>query len=302
MAKRVVAQDPLQRRQRTIRFPRAGGGRHHLHRHQADTGGGQLLIGGVVGRAYRETVSAQQDLELPHRQHAVHDVVGFVSADADVADLPLLFGVLPNRDQLVGNGRNGIPRVHVPDVQVVRAQFLKAGVELRDRIRGGLRLGFAREYDLVARPLKGGPHHALVVTLLVAARGVEIGDAQVDGTGNHARIGRNHAPVSDRRDLESGPAQRPVADRRGLRRCRPGGLRGRRLGRGSVRQPGNWQAQSGHQEVSARGIGFHWLFSEAGILISDNRLFFHSLPQAADHKVRWSAPPRLRSLPRNMHH
>ena len=170
---------------------------------------------------------------------------------------PCCLGVLPDRDQLVGNGRHGIPGVHVPDVQVVRAQFLKAGVELRHRLRGGLRLGLAGEHDLVAHALQRGPHHALVVALLVPARGVEIGDAHVDRPGNHAAIGRNHAPVADRRDLEPGLAQRPVADRRGPRRRGSGGLRGGRLGRRRVGHAGDWKAQPGHEEVSTRGISLH---------------------------------------------
>ena len=236
----LVFQDPLQRRQAHIRLLGAGGGRHHLHRHQADAGGGQLVVGVVVLRARGEAVGAQQDFEFSHRQDPVQNGIGIVRADADVPDLPLRLGVIPDRDQLVGNGRNAIPRVHVPDVQVVRTQFLEAGIELGDGLRGRLGFGFAGEHDFVAVALQCGPDHALVIALPVPARGVEIGDTHVGRPGNHASVGRNHAPVTDRGDLKPGLAQRPVADRRGARRCRSGSLCGGCLRRRCAGHAGDW--------------------------------------------------------------
>ena len=65
------------------------------------------------------------------------------------------------------------------------------------------RMGFGGENDLLALGAERRADHALVVAVLIAARGVEVVDADIGGALNHAGVGGDHASEADRGDLRS---------------------------------------------------------------------------------------------------
>src|SRR5581483_959369 len=93
----------------------------------------------------------------------------------------------------------------------------------------GFRRRLAGEGQVFTLALQGGSNHAFVIAALVDARGIEIGDPDVGGAFDHARVGGNHASESDRGYLQSGFAEDAVAEsRRGDRGA--AGIGGSRAG------------------------------------------------------------------------
>ena len=68
-------------------------------------------------------------------------------------------------------------------------------------------VGLGGEDDLLAFCAEGGADHALVVAVLVAARGIEIIDAQIDGALDDAGVRGDHATEADGGDFEAGAAK-----------------------------------------------------------------------------------------------
>ena len=197
------------------------------------------LLGGVVRVPIGEVVGAEHHLELADLENAVHDGVRIVRAHADEADLALLLGRRPGVDDSSVICSARVSGVHVPDVEVIRAEFLQTGLELRRRFgRGGA--SDLLDRTILSRPaLQGGADHAFVVAALIAARGIEVGDAHVQGPRNHTGIGRDHAAEAHGGDLQSRLAQRTVIQ------CRS------RRGRGHT---GSREAAAGRASPVARNL------------------------------------------------
>ena len=119
--------------------------------------------------------------------------------------------------------------------------------------------GLAGDEDVVAAALERRAHHALVVAALVAARGVEVVDAEVGGALDHAVVGGDHAAEADLGHLEARPSEPALANRR--RRGRFGQCRPRYRRRGRVAGRGHGHSASGErggcQELTAGAAAGH---------------------------------------------
>ena len=62
-----------------------------------------------------------------------------------------------------------------------------------------------------ARALQSRAHHAFAIAVLIAARGIEIGDAHIEGARDHAGIGGDHGAEAYRGHLQSGLSQYAIA-------------------------------------------------------------------------------------------
>src|ERR1017187_4537199 len=76
-----------------------------------------------------------------------------------------------------------------------------------------------------ARALQSRAHHAFAIAVLIAARGIEIGDAHIEGARDHAGIGGDHGAEAYRGHLQSGLSQYAIANTVGPGRIRRGGQR-----------------------------------------------------------------------------
>ena len=90
--------------------------------------------------------------------------------------------------------------VQIPDVDVVGVELAQALFEMLHHAGFVGRVGLGGEDDLLALGSERRADHALVVAVLVAARGVEVVDAEVGGARDHAGVGGDHAAEADRGD------------------------------------------------------------------------------------------------------
>ena len=211
--------------------------RHHLHGDDAHAGLSRGPDGrrhvrdarGLVGHGHvlhREVVGGQDDVGLSQldqvRQHPVHVEV---RADAGEPDLSGLLGDALGLEQIVGHLGRGALGVQIPDVEVVGPQLAQAGVQIASAPPAAVWLSVLLEMiDLLPPALQRRAQHALVVAVHVAARGVEVDDADVGGPLDHRLIGRRHAAERQRRHLQAGLAERAVRELDVLRRAlRSGG-------------------------------------------------------------------------------
>ncbi len=142
--------------------------------------------------------------------------------------------------------------VQVPDVDVVRLEFAKAGVEVGEQglLRFGRRLG--REGDVLADALQRGADHALAVARLVAAGGIEVADAEVGGAFDDARVRGDHAAEADRSHLQAGFSKSAIGKL---------GLFGFRLLERSRTEGQAWSGQPRSEKASTRGLLRHDVIS-----------------------------------------
>jgi len=172
--------------------------RHDFHGHHSDAGRFGPVDGGVELRSHREVVADEHDIDLPALDGAIdHRGLPFVGAHAGEADLPILLGDGLRFEQVVGDLVATVLAVQIPNVDVVGAQGCEGCVDVLQRPRLVLGVALARDVDLLAAGLERGAHHALVVAALVAARGIEIVDAEVGGLLDHAPVGGDHAAERD---------------------------------------------------------------------------------------------------------
>src|ERR1022692_1052377 len=92
--------------------------------------------------------------------------------------------------------------MQVPDVYVIRAQFLQTGIDMREGVGFVAGAGLGGKDDVLAPVLQGRPNHALVVAALVAARRIEVGNPDIGGAFDDAAVRSDHAAEADGRDLD----------------------------------------------------------------------------------------------------
>jgi hypothetical protein len=112
--------------------------------------------------------------------------------------------------------------------------------------------GLGCQHNLLAPGAEGRANHALIVAVLIAARGIEVVDPYIRGALNHAGVRGDHAAESNRGHLQPRAAQGLVIefgweiswDRRGI----PGRTEKAQAGTGA----GDWKHQPGRKELAAR--------------------------------------------------
>ncbi len=169
-----------------------------------------------------------------------------VRADADKPHFALLPGDFLRLDQLVLHRLRFVLAVQVPDVEVIGPEFLQAHLEFAECALFGFGVHLGGKDDVFPLAAERGADHPLVVALLIPAGAVEVVDAHVRGTGDHGRVGGDHATVTDGGDLQARLTEDAVSEtlRRWLERRGDGG---RRYGK-SVRRG---QCEPRSQEVAS---------------------------------------------------
>ncbi len=179
-------------------FETAESARHHLHADDANARLGSGLHSLVHGGVHRKIVGHQKHVKHSLLHHPRCELLlTAVGAEASEADLTLLLGDLLRFDHIVADLFRLALSVEVPDIDIIRLEFVRLVSRSLSRLAlvAGGRLG--GKHDLLPLGSKGSANHALVVAMLIAARGVEIVDAEVGGARNHTGIGGDHASETD---------------------------------------------------------------------------------------------------------
>jgi hypothetical protein len=114
-----------------------------------------------------------------NRVHGQERGLGRVGREADEADLSGLLRRALDLEQLVGDLLRAVTGVQVPDIEVIGCHFLQAGVDLLQRLVFRSCLGFCGEDQIFSLGFQSRTYHALIVPVLVAARRIEVINAQI---------------------------------------------------------------------------------------------------------------------------
>ena len=198
--------------------------RHHLHGHHTQARRVGLRHGIRKGFFHGEVVSRQHHIRCPLLHQERNHILGVVGAHAGKTNLALLPGDLLRLEKFVRQITGTVLPVQIPNVQVVGPQFAERRVKLLQRSLLGRSIGFTGKINILPLAFEGGAHQPLVVSVLVAAGGIEVIDAHVRRALDHAGVGGNHASKTHAGHFEAGFPQNAIAEALGgVRfRLRPG--------------------------------------------------------------------------------
>jgi hypothetical protein len=151
----------------------------------------------IHARVHGEVVGRENHVERALLRHPWEQLLlAAVRTDTGKANLALLLGCLLGLDHVVMDFVPAAMAVQIPDIDVIRIQFAQALFEvlLHPRLVRRVRLG--REHNLLPLCTQRRAHHALIVAVRIAARGIEVVDAGIGGALNDTAVRRDHAAES----------------------------------------------------------------------------------------------------------